>query len=164
MNTDQPLPHIKQDGKFLSRLRQKFFFKAMRLPEANGAIDFVGKVALLKRLEELKRGHTTGLVLTEAQAELVLDLAAQAGLYALVEIEVAPEELFGRASYRAMIARVSACARALQAYPALIGYLINCPIEADMLKSRGLDSVKRKLGGVLSALRRNDSRHLAGLK
>jgi len=88
MITDQPLPPIEPEGKFLRRLDQKFFFKAMRLHGLEAApefLDFAGKVALRKRLDELKAAYTTGLILTETQAEPVLGIAAQSGLYALMK-------------------------------------------------------------------------------
>jgi O-antigen biosynthesis protein len=164
MITDQPLPQIDSYGKFLRRLDQKFFFKAMRLPDAASDFDFAAKIALLKRFGELKAGHTTGLILTEAQAEPILDLAAQSGLYTLVELEVAPEALLSRSAYRAVLGRMKAIARALKPRPALIGYLINCPVTADFVREHGLKRVKRQLEGLLAALHRGDSRRMAGLR
>jgi O-antigen biosynthesis protein len=167
MITDQPLPHIEPDGKFLRRLDQKFFFKAMRLHVLEAppqSLDFAGKVALRKRLDDLKAGHTTGLILTEAQAEPVLGVAAQSGLYALMEIEVAPDVLLTRAAYRAALVRLTGIARAFKAYPALIGYLINCPIEAAIVRTRGLKCVKHQFEGLIAALRRGDDRRIVSLK
>ena len=167
MITDQPLPHIAPDGKFLRRLDQKFFFKAMRLPELGTpleSLDFAGKIAMRKRLDELKAGHTTGLILTETQAEPVLDVAAQSGLYALMEVEVAPEALATRSAYRATVARLTGVARTFKVYPALIGYLINCPIEAATVRTRGLRRVRRELEGLIAGLRRGDDRRIVSLK
>ena len=164
MITDQPLPHIEPDGKFLRRLDQKFFFKAMRLPELDAPIDFSGKVALRKRFDALKAGHTTGLILTEAQAKPALDVLGQSGLYAIVEIDVAPASLLTRSAYRATLTRLTSIARTLKAYPALVGYLINCPIEADAVRTAGLKRIKRQFDGLIVALRRGDDRRTISLK
>ncbi|HEX4210026.1 MAG TPA: glycosyltransferase, partial [Candidatus Binataceae bacterium] len=182
MITDQPLPHIESNGKFLRRLEQKFFFKAMRLPDlelsperpalheveaapqVKGHLSFASQIALHKRLDELKAAHTTGLILTETQAEPVLDIAAQSGLYALVEINVAPEALLTRSSYRTELARLTGIARTCKGYSALIGYLINCPIDANLVRMRGLKRIKRQLEGLIAALRRGDDRRIVCLK
>ena len=80
--------NVTSHGKFLSRAGQKFFFKAMRLTDVSGSLDFGQKLKLRKRLDELKASHTTGLVLTEAQSQPCLDIAAQSGLVAMVELRI----------------------------------------------------------------------------
>ena len=82
------IPRVTPHGKFLSRSEQKFFFKAMRLADVSGSLDFGQKLKLRKRLDDLKTSHTTGLVLTEAQSQPCLDIAAQAGLVAMVELRI----------------------------------------------------------------------------
>ncbi|HTT77822.1 MAG TPA: hypothetical protein VMF50_17795, partial [Candidatus Binataceae bacterium] len=164
MISDHPVPHVEAEGKFFRRLEQKFFFKAMRLPSLEVAGSFTGKIALRKRLDELKAAHTTGLILTEAQAEPVLGVAVQSGLYAMVEVEVEPEALLTRAGYRQALSRLRAIARTLKVYPALIGYLINCPIDADTVRTRGLARVKRQFEGLIAAVRRADDRRTVSLK
>ena len=83
-STQRVTPH----GKFLSRAGQKFFFKAMRLADVSATLDFGQKLKLRKRLDDLKTAHTTGLVLTEAQSQPCLDIAAQSGLVAMVELRI----------------------------------------------------------------------------
>ena len=95
------IPPIAPRGKFLSRRGEKFFFKALRLNPASCPLDFNQKIAMRKRLADLRAAHTTAMVIAEATAEALLDLASQAGLYALVEIDLAPEDLLSRSSLRA---------------------------------------------------------------
>src|SRR6202046_4765541 len=83
-STQRVTPH----GKFLSRSGQKFFFKAMRLADVSATLDFGQKLKLRKRLDDLRTLHTTGLVLTEAQSQPCLDIAAQSGLVAMIELRI----------------------------------------------------------------------------
>ena len=92
----EPLRSVTPHGKFFSRKGQKFFLKAMRLDGVGATLDFDAKVRLLGRLDELKQVHTTALILTEAQSNPILDLASTVGLYSIVELEVAPEEIIDR--------------------------------------------------------------------
>ena len=92
----EPLRSVTPHGKFFSRKGQKFFLKAMRLEGVGATLDFDAKVRLLARLDALKQVHTTALVLTEAQSNPILDLASTIGLYSIVELEVAPEEILDR--------------------------------------------------------------------
>ncbi|MGH7949416.1 MAG: hypothetical protein ACREQF_09350, partial [Candidatus Binataceae bacterium] len=66
---------IVTHGKFFSRNAQKFFFKAMRIGRTPVVLDFAEKLKLRKRLDDLKSGCATGLILDESQAQHVLDLA-----------------------------------------------------------------------------------------
>ena len=50
-----------------------------------------------------------------------------------------------------------AIARALKSQPALIGYLINCPISADTVRERGLKRIKAQLEGLIAMLHRGDA-------
>ena len=61
MSTDpnSPPPSVAPHGKFLSRTGSKFFLKAMRLDLQKPGPDFIAKVELRARLQELKAGHTT---------------------------------------------------------------------------------------------------------
>ncbi len=79
--------HVTPHGKFLSRAGQKFFFKAMRLDGVGATLDFAHKLKLRKRFDDLRAAHTTGVVLTEAQSQPCMDIAAQSGLVAMVELE-----------------------------------------------------------------------------
>jgi GT2 family glycosyltransferase len=164
MITERPLPQVESHGKFLRRDHQKFFFKAMRLPDAASDLDFAAKLEVLKRFDQLKAGHTTGMILSEGQAEPLLALAAQAGLYAIVELEVAPEALLTRGGYRKALARLSQSARALKPNRALIGYMIDCPVTVDAVRDRGFEVVRRQIQGLLAALREADSERMVALK
>lgn len=111
------IPTITAQAKFFSRSGQKFFFKAMRLPDVGPSLDFGQKLALRRRFEELKLAHTTGLVVTEAQAQPVLDIAAQAGVAAMLDTPAcAPRSVrraamergsFARRAYRRDLSRAS---------------------------------------------------------
>jgi len=90
----------------LSRAGQKFFFKAMRLPDVSATLDFSQKLKLRKRLDDLKTAHTTGLLLeAKAQAQPCLDLAAQSGLVAIVELRITSDELMGRRGWKSAMSR-----------------------------------------------------------
>jgi len=103
----EPMRPVSVHGKFFSRNGQKFFLKAMRLPDVSATLDFEQKVRLLGRLDGLRQAHTTALILSEAQSNPVLDLGAQAGLYSVVEIELSPDELTTSSLMPAAISRVS---------------------------------------------------------
>src|SRR5580698_2644174 len=103
----EPLRSVIPHGKFFSRTGQKFFLKAMRLDDVGDSLDFEAKLRLLSRLDTLNQAHTTALILTEAQSNPVLDLASTTGLYSLVELEVAPDEIVDRRKLSATISRVA---------------------------------------------------------
>jgi glycosyltransferase involved in cell wall biosynthesis len=157
-------PNVSRSGKFFALSGQKFFFKAMPLESVDDSPDFDQKLALRKRFTELKRAHTTGLILGERQAEHLLDLVAQAGLHAMVKIEARPEYLLDRRQFHAMLARVLKTARTLRSYPALMGYLIDCEIEPAALRYHGLDLLKRRLRKLIRAIHEVDDSKIAGLK
>src|SRR5271163_3132000 len=100
-------PSVTAHGKFLSRSGQKFFFKAMRLADVSGSLDFAQKLKLRKRLDDLRTSHTTGLVLTEANSQPCLDIAAQSGLVAMIELRIAADELMSRRGFKAVVSRVA---------------------------------------------------------
>jgi hypothetical protein len=112
-------PAIVASGKFLERLGQKFFLKATRLEQYAEPLDFNQKLIVLKRFEQLRLGHTTGVILAEAHAEPLLGLVARAGLCALVEIEALPGDLLDSAKWRLLRARVARTAQTLRGHPAL---------------------------------------------
>lgn len=163
MTLVEKLSPIAPSGKFFSRLGQKFFFKGMRF-DAGPAASFSDLIALRKRLGDLREGHTTGLVISEKGAETALDLAAQAGLHAIVEIEVRREEIFRRRGYREFSDRVRQIIEALRGYPALAGYLIDFPIDTAALRYHGVERLKRRLGKCIRAIRRADGSRMVALK
>jgi glycosyltransferase involved in cell wall biosynthesis len=158
------IPPVTPSGKFFSRLDHKFFLKAMRLQGVGDAFDFNQKIALRKRLADLERAHTTAVVLTQKQADSVLGLAAQTGLYALVEIETEPEALLDRARFRQTLATVARTINLLRGHRALIGYLVDCPVEPAALRHHGLDLLRRRLHKLLQVIRRTDRHRLVALK
>src|ERR1700688_3564300 len=99
--------HVTSHGKFLSRAGQKFFFKAMRLADVSGSLDFGQKLKLRKRLDDLKTAHTTGLVLTEANSQPCLDIAAQSGLVAMIELRITADELTSRRGFKSVVSRIA---------------------------------------------------------
>src|SRR6266852_382440 len=135
LTNSSPAQNVTAHGKFLSRAGQKFFFKAMRLPDVSATLDFSQKLKLRKRLDSLKLAHTTGLLLSEAQAQPCLDLAAQSGLVALVELGITSEELMGRRGWKSALSRIAHTAHIFCKHPALVGYVIDCEVSQDELRA-----------------------------
>jgi glycosyltransferase involved in cell wall biosynthesis len=154
------LPH----GKFFSRGGDKFFLKTIRLRASAGSLSFEEKVALHKQLEQLREAHTTALIISEDDAESLLDLAAQAGLYALCEIKLPPEELLSHRTPRAALLKLRERVATLRGCPALIGYLLDCPIDPDTVRSHGLDMLRARLSRIIAAIREDGAPKLVGLK
>jgi len=140
-------------GKFFARSEQKFFFKAVRLEHIVSPLDLTGRLGLRDRFAKLADAHTTSLIVPEADADAVIDLAAQGGLCTMVELSVAPASLVDRKSFRAIKTQLSARVRALNGRAGLIGYLIDCPVGQDFLKLHGLEGFRRRLRGLIAALR-----------
>src|SRR5438105_931095 len=101
-------PAISAHGKFFEHAGRKFFLKATRFEDGATAADFDSLLRLRSRLEVLKEGKTTALVvrLEDAEAETILDVAAQVGLCALLEIHLEPETLLATRSFREVAARI----------------------------------------------------------
>jgi O-antigen biosynthesis protein len=155
---------IKVHGKFFNRAGQKFFFKAMRLGGVGSTLDFDQKLALCHELDRLRESHTTGLILTEAQAHPVIDLAGQVGMRAIVELAVAPDELLERRHFSAAVSRIAHTANILKSSSALLGYLIDCPISQDEVRAHGLNVIRRRLRTLISTIRGRDDRALVAVK
>jgi glycosyltransferase involved in cell wall biosynthesis len=155
---------ISTHGKFFSRRGQKFFFKAMRLAGVAAALDFGQKLKLRAHLDALKLAHTTGLVLSAAQAETVLDIAGQVGLAAVVEVAVDPADLFDRSRWRAAVSRIADFAHLHRGHSALAGYLIDCPIRQDALRAHGYARVQRRLAELVRTIKRHDRDALVAIK
>jgi len=154
----EALRSVTPHGKFFSRKDQKFFLKAMRLEGVGATLDFDAKVRLLARLDDLKQVHTTALVLTEPQSNPILDLASTVGLYSIVELEVAPEEILDRRKLTEATARIAHTVNILNGRPGLLGFLINCPISQDALRAYGLKKARRALRDIIEVIRsRNES-------
>ncbi len=135
----------------------------MRLDGIVPGSDFNQALKLYRRLEELKDAHTTGLVLTEAQAP-VLDIASRVGLCAMIEIKIEPDEVLEPKRRRAVESRIRKTVAALAGHPALLGYLLDCPISQDALKEHGLERVRRYFRALIRAARRLDEHSLVAFK
>ena len=163
-NTSDSASSVHTHGKFFSKAGQKFFLKAMRLPEVGGTLDFEQKVALCRRFDELKSLHTTGLILTEAQANPVLDLAGQVGLLAMIELAVTPEELTDRRHFAGALSRIAHTAHVFAGRPGLLGYLIDCPIHQDEIRVHGLNVLQRRLRTLIKTIKSRDPHAMAAIK
>ncbi len=151
-------------GKFFTRSEQKFFFKAVRLEHVVAPLDLTGRVNLRDRFAKLADAHTTSLIVPEADADAVIDLAAQAGLCTMVELSVAPTSLLDRRSLRTIKTQLGARVRALNGRPGLIGYLIDCPVSQDFLKLHGLEGFRRRLRSLIAVLRDAAGQRLIAVK
>jgi len=159
MSTDLsgPTLPVTAHGKFLSRAGSKFFLKAMRLDQQSRA-DFNAKVELRARLEELKAGRTTALILNAAGAGTILDLAAAAGLHCMVEIAFDADRLLCRAGLKSLRDELTATARQFANRPGLLGFLLSPAINVEWLRMAGIDRVR----GALTKLVRHLKRHGGG--
>ncbi|HJU28559.1 MAG TPA: glycosyltransferase family A protein, partial [Candidatus Binataceae bacterium] len=135
----------------------------MRFDEG-GARNFADLIATRRRFDQLREGHTSGLILSENDAECLLDLAAQAGLRAMVEIKARPEEIFCRGGHGDFADRVGEMVKAIRGRSALIGYLIDCPIDAAALRCHGIDRLGKRLRRLIHAVRRADDSHIVALR
>ncbi len=144
---------ITPHGKFFSRTGQKFFFKAMRLADVSGTLDFGQKLKLRKRLDNLRAAHTTGLVLTEAQSQPCLDIAAQSGLVAMVELRITADELTSRRGWKSVVSRIAHTAHIFGMHSALAGYILDCEIEQDALRAGGLENARRRVRSVVKTIK-----------
>ena len=159
-STQRVIPH----GKFLSRAGQKFFFKAMRLDDVGATLDFAHKLKLRKRLDDLRASHTTGLVLTEANSQPCLDLAAQSGLVAMVELRITADELTSRRGWKSVVSRIAHTANIFASHPALVGFILDCEIGQDALRAGGLENARRRLRGVVKTIKGRATDAIVGIK
>ncbi len=157
-------PTVTAEAKFFSRSGQKFFFKAMRLSDVGASLDFTQKLALRRRLEELKLAHATGLIVTETQSQPVLDIAAQAGIPAMLELKLAPADLFDVRRWSAALSRVAHTASIYRGHRALCAYIVDCPISQDELRAAGFMKVRGRMRELLRAIKRRDQQVMVALK
>ncbi len=155
---------VTPHGKFLSRAGQKFFFKAMRLADVSGSLDFAQKLKLRKRLDDLRASHTTGLVLTEANSQPCLDIAAQSGLVAMIELRIMADELMSRRGFKAVVSRVAHTANIFGKHPALVGYIVDFEIGQDALRAGGLENARRRVRGVVKTIKEHAPEAIVGIK
>lgn len=165
MTTDQrPIASVSTHGKFFARSGEKFFVKAMRLHDLAADLTFGQKLRLRRRLEDLAIAHTSAVVLSEAQARSALDIVAQAGMVAIVELAIVPADLIRGRRWRAVVSHLAQVANIHRAQSALVGYVIDCPIAADELRAAGLEMVRKRLRVMLRTLHERDSRAIVGLR
>ncbi|MGD0670718.1 MAG: glycosyltransferase [Candidatus Binatus sp.] len=159
-----PVQRVTPHGKFLARAGQKFFFKAMRLADVSATLEFAHKLKLRKRLDDLRASHTTGLVLTEANAQPCLDIAAQSGLVAMVELRITADELTSRRGWKSVVSRIAHTTNIFATHPALAGYILNCEIAPDALRAGGLENARRRLRGVVKTIKGRAPDAMVGIK
>ncbi len=161
---DAPIQSVKAHGKFFLRCGEKYFLKAMRLPEVAGDMTFGQKLALRRRLDELTLSHTTGVVLSESQARSALGIVGQAGMVAMVELAVDPADLMNSRRWRTVISHLAQVANIHRDQSSMFGYLIDCAIGADDLRAYGLEAVRKRLRALVRTIRERDERVLVGIK
>ena len=167
------LPSVTVHGKYLRHGTDKLLLHAMRLPDVEAVLDLSEKFALRKRLEELAAANVNALILNEAQAETVLSLASQVGLYAMVEIVIDADEFASPVRQRAHAARITEVVSGLRGHPALCGFLIDCPSEVprnarplnqSVSSAKAAANVVRGLESVMRTMHETDPRFLIALK
>lgn len=161
--TDCILP-IVPNGKFFRRGSDKFFLKVLRFGVPGGPLAFEEKIALRKRLGDLHAAHTTAVLVADDQADPVLALVSQLGLYVVVELKVRPDDLFSRCGLRAAASDLRTRMANLRGSPSVIAYLLDCPLEPDALRSRGLETARTRLANLLGVIRDIDPHKMVGLK
>ncbi len=141
----------------------------MRLPDVGAVLDLSEKFALRKRLDELTDANVNALILTEVQAETVLSIASQVGLYALVEIAIDVNDFAAPARMGVSTKRIAEVVSALRGHPALSGFLIDLRIdvESDAMPPSAKpapEAVRNALDAVMRTMRAVDPRFLIALK
>ncbi len=157
-------PRVDCQNKLFSRNGQSFPFKAMRLEGIALQLDFNAKLALLRRFEKLKAAHTTGLVLSWNQADAIIELAACAGLPALVEFDLAPKDVVDSGAMTAALENAERLVRLLQGRPGLFGYVVNCQFSPETVRARGLRRLRRGLAAFFDTIHGGDSGALAAVR
>ena len=155
MSTDpnSPPPSVAPHGKFLSRAGSKFFLKGMRLDLKNQTSDFTAKVELRARLQQLKAGHTTAVILKESEADWATDIAAATGLHTLVEVPFGADRLLDRKALKSLRLELDEIARRFAHRSGLIGFLLSPAINAGWLRMAGLERVQRTLAKLVRHLK-----------
>ncbi len=154
---------IARHGKFFRQGRNKFFLKAVRFGAEASSVRFEDKIALRKRLADLRAAHTTAFLVEDDGTPLV-DLVGEWGLYAIVRLRVLPGTLFSSNGLRASILELRAKINTLRSYPLLIAYLLDCPIEPDVLRFHGLETARSRLQRLIRELREFDPDRMLGLR
>ncbi|MGA3229042.1 MAG: glycosyltransferase [Candidatus Binatus sp.] len=164
LTNSELVQRVTPHAKFLSRAGQKFFFKAMRLADVSATLDFAQKLKLRKRLDDLRTAHTTGVVLSEAQSQPCLDIAAQSGLVAMVELRISADELTRSRGWKSVVSRIAHTASIFARHPALAGYILDCEIGQDALRAGGLENARRRVRGVVKTIKGRAPEAMVGIK
>jgi GT2 family glycosyltransferase len=135
----------------------------MRLPGIGATLDLSEKFTLRKRLDELAAANVNSLILSEAQADTVLSLAGQSGLYAMVEIAIDADVFASPVHTLAIIDRIAKAVKDLRGYPSLIGFLIDCPLDHDAIAKLAPHQPHNALDAIVRAIRKTNSRLLIGI-
>jgi glycosyltransferase involved in cell wall biosynthesis len=151
-------------GKFFSRAGHKFFLKGIRVGDLGTGLDLSDRLFLRRRLLALKESHTTALILTERQADEVLDLLSHSGLQAFIELTIGPEELLDRARAREAVSRVLRVVSLWRYHPSLAGYILDFAVDPEQLRTGGTERPRRALDRLIREIHARDLRALAAVK
>ena len=136
----------------------------MRLPEVTGHLGLSEMFTLRKRLEELAAANVNTLILTEAQADTILGIAGQVGLFAMVEVAIDSNDIDGPTRTRATIERVANAGKLLRGHPALIAFLIDYRANDGGTGKLGRGAAQRSLDAIVRAVRETNGGQMVGLK
>jgi O-antigen biosynthesis protein len=158
-----PAHPVTAHGKFLNRAGSKFFLKAMCLdgpfetdglhrPPWTGGL--TAMVELRARLAQLRAGNTTTVIVNAPDADVVIDIAAAAGLHTLIEVPFSAERLLERTERRALRMETAAWARRFAGRHGLIGFLLTPAMGTDWLRMAGLGRIQSALAALVRHLKR----------
>jgi O-antigen biosynthesis protein len=158
------LQPISIQGKSFFIAGSKFRVKAMRLPEVAGHLGLSEMFTLRKRLEELAAANVNTLILNEAQADTILGIAGQVGLFAMVEVAIDSTDLDTPARARSTIERVANAAKLLRGHSALIALLIDYRAGHSGISKPGRGAAQRSLDAIVRGVRETNRGLMVGLR
>ena len=103
-------------------------------------------------------------MLTEAQSQPCLDIAAQSGLVAMVELRITADELTSRRGWKSVVSRIAHTANIFSRHPALVGYILDCEIGQDALRAGGLENARRRVRSVVKTIKERAPEAIVGIK
>ncbi len=142
----------------------KFVAFAARIPAIAGPLDFSAKLAISRALRELRAAGINTVILPARIADAVAGIAGHAGLYAIVEIALAADELASAAGLRRALARTNHTVRVIRDYRALAGYLIAYSSRLENGVATIGDVPVRGLRAIAAAIRAADHDRLIALR
>ena len=152
------LQPVSIQGKSFFIAGSKFRMKAMRLPEVAGHLGLSEMFTLRKRLEELAAANVNTLILNEAQADTILGIAGQVGLFAMVEVAIDSTDLDTPTRARSTIERVANAAKLLRGHSALIALLIDYRADHSGISKPGRGAAQRSLDAIVRGVRETKAR------